>query len=128
MSLKWSPTSSRVRGSPRSRPNRNLRISLSRSSNGARRRLISSGSKEVAADSNGDCAPLSSTTSPNSASPSSLSGSLKESGYAAKRNASVTLSSSISTSAASSAKVAALPCCISSRDLAFVNRARVSPA
>ena len=47
----------------------------------------------------------SSTTSPNSASPSSRKGSLSDSGSAAKRRASVTLSSGISTSAASSRRL-----------------------
>src|SRR4029450_4943948 len=41
--LKCSPTSSSVRGSPRSRPKRSLRISRSRSSRGGRSRVISSG-------------------------------------------------------------------------------------
>ena len=53
----------------------------------------------MAATSKGDSAERSSTTSPSSASPSSRSGSDSESGSAAKRSASVTLSSGISTSA-----------------------------
>ena len=44
--LKCSPTSSRVRGSPRSRPKRRRRISRSRSSSGESSRPISSGSRD----------------------------------------------------------------------------------
>ena len=44
--LKCSPTSSRVRGSPRSRPKRRRRISRSRSSSGESSRPISSGSSD----------------------------------------------------------------------------------
>jgi len=60
---------------------------------------------EVAATSKGLSADRSSTTSPSSASPSSRSGSLSDRGSAAKRRASVTLSSGISTSAASSRRL-----------------------
>ena len=66
--------------------------------------------------------------SPSSASPSSRSGSDSESGSAAKRNASVTLSSGISTSIESSDSVAGRPSFSSSRERAFCSRARVSPA
>jgi MFS family permease len=53
---------------------------------------------------------------------------LPDSGSAAKRRASVTLSSGISTSADSSARVAGRPNFNSSRARAFCSRARVSPA
>jgi len=67
------------------------------------------GQQRGGATSNGDSAERSSTTSPNSASPSSRNGSDSDSGSAAKRNASVTLSSGISTSSESSASVAGRP-------------------
>ena len=56
------------------------------------------------------------------------SGSESDSGSAAKRSASVTLSSGISTSADSSASVAGRPSLSSRRERAFWRRARVSPA
>ena len=45
--LKCSPTSSKVLGSPRSRPKRNFKISRSLSSRGASNLAISSGSNDV---------------------------------------------------------------------------------
>ena len=126
--LKCSPTSSRVRGSPRSSPNLSFKISLSRSSRGPSNLVISSGSRATAAASSGSSAFRSSTTSQSSASPSSLRGSDNERGSAAKRRASETLSSGISTSTESSASVAGRPNLSSSRERAFWRRARVSPA
>src|ERR1019366_5532726 len=56
--LKCSPTSSSVRGTPRSSPKRSRRISRSRSSSGDSSRRISSGSTAMAAASKGDVAEL----------------------------------------------------------------------
>ena len=91
-------------------------------------RLIWAGSSDSAAASNGEAAVGSSTMSPSSASPSSRSGVDSDSVSAANRRISVTLSSAMSRSVASSATVGRRPYAVSSRTRAFCTRARLSPA
>src|SRR5665213_2398771 len=123
------PTSSRVRISPApSRPKRIRRIFCSRSSRGWSNFSIAAGIIFTAATSKGDSAERSSTTSPNSASPSSRRGSESEIGSERKRKASMSLSSGISHSSQSSLMVGGRPNLSSRRDCAFCTRASVSPA